>query len=254
MTNVPLHTLWKSISEAGFIAGVVATVSQFLGYGGYRAAAVFVFIMIVAWVTVFNIRFFHINRQQLPQYRFVNGHDATFELLTNYVKNAEESIWVTRYSKGSIKAEREYFWWTNQRISGGGGKQIYQYRRLMSVDTPDKAELICSLIKLAGSKSNFLLRETELINFFDLLIIDGKHAIIMFHEQESHGTVNGALVISQPDLVIRFKSIYESMWSSSRTRVIKEENLSEIEQKELVDRYSRLMKNPLEPELSEESL
>ena len=250
------HTniFWKTTTEAGFITGVVAAVSQLLGYTGLTAAVIYLLVMLTAWVTVFNARLFYINRLQPPLFHFVSGHDATFDLLTNYVKNAEESIWVTRYSKGSIDAEHEYFSSTNRKILGERCKPIHDYRRLMSIDTPDKAELVASLITLAGSRRNFYLRETDLINFFDLLIIDGKHAVIMFHEKESYGTVNGALVISEPDLVTRFKDIYESMWSSSSTRLIKDRRLSEPEQKEIIERYSRLMKKLPEPELSEESL
>jgi hypothetical protein len=236
--------LWRSIAEAGFIAGLVATFVQFLELSGIQIAAVFAVILTVLTITIFNIRLYYTNRTQQPFIEFVNGHDEAFDLLTTYVKSAKENIWVTRFSKGSIIQEHDYFNISARRISGEGCKLILTYRRVMNIDSCDKAEMICTLIEKFGSNKNFFLRKTDLVFFFELLIIDGTHVFIMFHEPGSTGTINGALRVSKPEIVPRFKEIYEAIWNHSKTEIIKEKSvLRDEERNKIISIYSNIASN-----------
>lgn len=184
--------LWSSISEAGFIAGLIATFVQLLGVTGIQIAIIFTILLVVFAISIFNIRLYYTNKEEQPFIEFVNGHDEAFDLLCSYIKASKESIWVTRFSKGSVTTEHDYFGLTARRISGEGCKPILTYRRVINTDTCDKASMVCTLIEKFGSNKNFFLRKTDLILFFELLIIDGTHAFIMFHEPGSTGTINGA--------------------------------------------------------------
>lgn len=236
--------LWRSITEAGFVAGLIAVFIQLMGLSGLQVALAFTVILAILSITVFNIRIYYINKTQQPFIEFINGHDEAFDLLTTYVKAAKESIWVTRFSKGSIVQEHDYFSISSRRISGDGCKPILTYRRVMNIDSCDKAELVCTLIEKFGSNKNFFLRKTDLIFFFELLIIDGVHAFIMFHEPESTGTINSVLRVSKPEIVSKFKEIYEAIWNHSKTEIIKEKSdLTDEECNKIISVYSGIAKN-----------
>lgn len=44
----------------------------------------------------------------------------------------------------------------------------------------------------------------------------------MFHEPGAIGTINGVLRMSKPEIVSRFKEIYEAIWNHPKTEIIKE--------------------------------
>jgi len=233
--------LWSSITEGGFVAGLIATFVQLVGVSGLQVAIIFTGLLIVLAISIFNIRLYYTNQIQLPYMEFVNGHDEAFDLLTTYIQSAKESIWVTRFSKGSITSEHDYFGWTSRRISGEGCKPILTYRRVMNIDTCDKADMVCTLLNKFSTNKNFFLRKTDIISYFELLIIDVSHAFIMFHEPGSTGTINGTLRISKPDVVYRFKEIYEAIWNHHKTEIIKEKSvLLDEEKNRLVSLYSDL--------------
>lgn len=233
--------LWSSIAEAGFIAGLISTFVQLLGLSGIQIAILFTIILAALSISIFNIRLYYTNKMQQPFMEFVNGHDEAFELLCKHIKSAKESIWVTRFSKGSITSEHDYFGLSSRRVLGEGCKPILTYRRVMNVDTCDKATMVCTLIEKFASNKNFFLRKSDLIFFFELLLIDGEHTFIMFHEPGSTGTINGALRISKPEIVSKFKEIYEAIWNNPKTEIIKEKSvLHDEEKKKIVSSYSEL--------------
>lgn len=244
MKNLSLsEIIWRSITDAGFAAGLIASIIQLTGISGITITITFCAITIILSITIFNIRIYYANKVYQPFFEFVSGHDDAFDLLTTYIKNAKESIWVTRFSKGSIVQEHEYFSISTRRISGEGCKPILTYRRVMNIDSSDKATMVCTLIEKFSSNKNFFLRKTNLVFFFELLIIDGMHSFIMFHEPGSTGTINGALRISKPEIVSKFKEIYESIWNHPKTEIIKEKSvLTEEEKNKIISLYQEIAK------------
>jgi len=240
MSGTIFSTLWMSVTEGGFVAGIVAIILQFAEITGLTIATYFVLILLVLSITIFNIRLFYINRTQKPFVEYIGGHDEGFDYLTPYIKSAKNSIWVTRFSKGSIIHEHDYFTWTTRRITGDGCKPVYSYRRVMNVDSRDKAELVCDIISKAGKSNNFYLRKTELILFFEILIVDGQDAFFLLHEPGSTGTINAVLRISKPEMVAKVKEIYEAIWSNKATEIIKEGVLTDKEQENIINEYKEL--------------
>lgn len=162
--------LWRSITEAGFVAGLIAVFVQLMGLSGLQVALAFTAILTILSITVFNIRLYYTNKTQHPFVEFVNGHDEAFDLLSTYVKAAKESVWVTRFSKGSVVQEHDYFNISSRRISGEGCKPILTYRRIMNIDSCDKAELVCTLIEKFGSNKNFFYAKPILFSSLNYLL------------------------------------------------------------------------------------
>jgi Na+/H+-dicarboxylate symporter len=121
---------WSAITEAGFIVGILATAAQLSGVSSVALAIWFLVVLALLSITFFNAKLFHLRRTYFQKVELVIGHANTFRKLTELVKNAKESIWVTRFSKGSIRPEYEYFEWTKRRVLGMGCKRLYDYRRI----------------------------------------------------------------------------------------------------------------------------
>src|SRR5687767_1368733 len=90
--------LWESVTQAGFLAGLIATVGHFIGLRGFPFAALYVLLLVVLSITIYNTRTY----LRRPSMQFIDGHDKVFNMLATYVRKAEDSIWVTRFSKSSI--------------------------------------------------------------------------------------------------------------------------------------------------------
>jgi len=230
--------VWSSVTQAGFIAGVVALILSLSGFRGYLFAAAYFLILIVFAITIFNVRMY----RRRPSMQFVEGHDKVFDMLTTYIRIAEDSIWVTRFSKSSINLEHEYFTWTRKIILGENCKRVNIYRRVMNVDTSDKAQMVSDLIKTAGKSTNFSLRKTRLVFFFEILIVDGKYGFIMFHDPGATSIIDSALFIGEREIVTKLKDIYDGIWDDENTEIIKEKPiLSQDEIDKIVEEYSILV-------------
>jgi hypothetical protein len=145
-TKEILSTLWTSISTGGLVAGIVATVMQFLGQSGYPSAVAFVLILVFFSLTAFNVLLFRAAFRMRPVSRFIEGFDDVYDTMTLAIAGAKDSIWATRVTRSTMALDHEYFNTTIRRIKGQNCKPINNYRRIMSVSTADKAELMCKLL------------------------------------------------------------------------------------------------------------
>lgn len=229
--------LWQSITEGGFFSGIIAATLQYLNFSNNDTAIYFIISFLLLSITIFNIRLFYINKKEKPLFKLIEGHDNIFDNITPYVKNAKNSIWATRFSKGSPSDEHEYHLWTMRRIIGNGCKAIYSYRRLMSVDSKEKALFISELIKNAGKTNNLYIKKAKVSFPFDLLIIDSNVAFLLFHESGSTGTIEAGLEINNLQMVNRLKEIYESAWRNNANCSIKRGILSDEEIEKIISLY-----------------
>lgn len=229
--------VWSSVTQAGFIAGVVALTLSLSGFRGYEFAAAYFLILILAAATIFNVRVY----RQRPSVEFIDGHDKVFDTLTEYVSKAEENIWVTRFGKNSINFEHDYLTWTKNKILGQNCRRVNIYRRVIKVDTCDKAEMVVDLITTAGKSDNFFLRKTDLVFFFEILIVDGKYGFIMFHDPSPTSIIDSAVFVGEREMVGKLREIYTSIWENQNTSEIKGKAvLPDSEIKSLVEKYSEL--------------
>lgn len=239
MKNSPFSLLWQSITEGGLFAGLIAAILQYSKQDEAMVAIIFALSLFILSMTFFNVRLFYMNKKDKPLFDFIEGHDEVFERITLHIKKAKNSIWATRFSSGSVLSEHEYYSWTIRRILGEGCKEIYSYKRIINIDSKDKALLTSELIEKAGHTSNLYIKETSILLPFDMLIIDSRTAFILFHESGSNGTVEAGLVINELSAVNRIKEIYESLWVCNDNKYIKKSVMHEDDIKEVVGKYNK---------------
>lgn len=236
-----LATLWTSVSTGGLVAGIVATVMQFLGQSGYPSAIAFVLILVFFSLTAFNILLFRAAHRLRPVTRFIEGHDEVYDTMTAAIAEARDSIWATRVTHSTMPVDHEYFNTTVRRIKGQNCKPINNYRRIMSVTTVDKAELVCRLLTEHSNDRGFALRTTDTELDFELVIVDHEVAFMLFHDPESASSViNGALQFFDRSAVERLRGLFNAEWS--RSEVIKDGPvLPESKRDQLVARFEAHM-------------
>lgn len=230
-------TLWTSISTGGLVAGIVATVMQFLGQSGYPSAIAFVLILVFFSLTAFNVLLFRAAHRLRPVTRFIEGHDEVYDTMTAAIAQARDSIWATRVTHSTMALDHEYFNTTVRRIKGQNCRPINNYRRIMSVTTSDKAELMCKLITEHAGDRGFALRTTDTELDFELVIVDHEVAFMLFHDPESASSViNGALQVFDRAAVERLRGLFNAEWS--RGVVVKDgPMLTEAKRDQLVKHY-----------------
>lgn len=231
-------TAWAAISTGGLVAGIVATVMQFIGYQGSASAVAFVLILVFFALTAFNVMLFRAAHRLRPVTRFIEGHDEVFDALTSAVAGAKDSVWATRVTHSTIDPTHEYFATTIRRIKGQNCRPIINYRRVMSVTTSDKANLMVELLKQHGSDRPFALRTTDVELDFEIVIADHTEAFMLFHDAESSSSViNSALQVFDRGAVERIRGLFNAIWVHAA--VVKDGPvLSEARCQQLIEQYS----------------
>jgi hypothetical protein len=191
----------------------------------------FVLILTFFSLTAFNVMLFRAAHRMKPVTRFIEGHDDVYDTMTAYIATAKDSIWATRCTHSTMDLSHEYFATTIRRIKGQNCKPINNYRRIMSVTTSDKAELMSKLISDHAQDRPFALRTTETELNFEIVLMDHDVAFLLFHDPESASSViNGALQIMDRAAVERIRGLFNAEWH--RAQVVKDGPLLTDERRE----------------------
>ena len=150
--------LWKSITEGGFLAGIFLIGFRAIGLNELLTFLAYLLTLFVLTLTAFNIRLYNIRKDTKPSIDYVDGHEQSMKWLSKYIREATQSVWVTRFSKGFISDDSDYFKLTDRKIKGEKCSPIYVYKRLIKLDTYEKIEYTASLIQKYGVNKNFFLK------------------------------------------------------------------------------------------------
>jgi hypothetical protein len=100
---------------------------------------------------------------------------------------------------------------------------------LLNTDTYDKAQLVCDLVESLGKCDSFHFRETSMVRFTELFIMDEDVAVLMFQLPGGYDTIADAIIFRDPQVISKFKEVFLRIWDSPDTYPIKESRLTDEE-------------------------
>lgn len=140
---------------------------------------------------------------------------------------AENYFFVTRTSPNEsiLQHETGYFEATSRRILGADGNPgIPNYRRLVYLNSRDSLQLAVWLLEKYWTCPNFQMAAygSRLLPVnFEVFVSDDRSALVAFGAEQGGGPLDSALLVSNQNVAVKWKTFFLNLWEHPETVRIK---------------------------------